>query len=563
MGKVNFLPENVINKIAAGEVVESPSSVLKELIENSIDAKSKKIEVNIENSGKKLIYVKDDGEGIEPDDIEKIFERYSTSKIKSIQDLYNIKTLGFRGEALYSIGNVSDVILKSKTKNNQIGKEIHIRGGKKLSIKDCGMSEGTIVEVRELFFNTPARKKFLKSDITEFRKLINVFIPYTISFFKVSFVFKNEGNNLINLLVSENRFKRFCEALNIEEKFLIYIKENDENFEIEGIIGDVNLKRSQKDMQFIFVNDRPVYNYSLSSSINNFYRSFFSSDFFPVFAVFLKIPYQDIDVNVHPTKREVKIKNEYEISRKIIELIKDKIKTGETKNLLIEKKYKTKEEIEIQSEIKEETKILFENKKEIEQIFEGEVKKHGLIEKLQMAEFVGIFKNKYLIFEFYDLLFFIDQHAAVERINYERFLYEIENGKINIQHLLTPLIINLNYEEMSVYEKVEKIIEKYGFLTTKWSENKIAIHGYPSLIKDIEFSVRNLLLEKDIEKYDKESVAKRACRISVMAGEKLTESQAKYIKEKLIECKNPFVCPHGRPIVIEISERFLDSQFLR
>ncbi|MGB9677344.1 MAG: DNA mismatch repair endonuclease MutL, partial [Candidatus Ratteibacteria bacterium] len=493
----------------------------------------------------------------------KIFERYSTSKIKNIEDLYNIKTLGFRGEALYSIGNVSDVILKSKTKNNQIGKEIHIRGGKKLSIKDCGMSEGTIVEVRELFFNTPVRKKFLKSDITEFRKLINVFIPYTISFFKVSFVFKNEGNNLINVLFSENRFKRFCEVLNIEEKFLIYIKENDENFEIEAIIGDVNLKRGQKDMQFIFVNDRPVYNYSILSSINNFYQSFFSSDFFPVFAIFLKIPYKDIDVNVHPTKREVKIKNENEMSKKIIELIKDKIKTGETKKVLIEKKYKTKEEIESQSGIKEETKILFETKKEIEQIFEEEVKKHGLIEKLQMAEFVGIFKNKYLIFEFGDLLFFIDQHAAVERINYERFLYEIENGKINIQHLLTPLIINLNYEEMSVYEKVEKIIEKYGFLTTKWSENKIAIHGYPSLIKDIEFSVRNLLLEKDIEKYDKESVAKRACRISVMAGEKLTEKEAKYIIEKLIECKNPFVCPHGRPIVIEISERFLDSQFLR
>ncbi|HOM27625.1 MAG TPA: DNA mismatch repair endonuclease MutL, partial [bacterium] len=152
MGKVNFLTESIISKIAAGEVVESPASVLKELIENSIDAKCRKIEVKIEKSGKKLIYVKDDGEGIESDDIEKIFERYSTSKIKNLEDLYNIKTLGFRGEALYSIGAVSDVILKSKVKNSETGKEIHIRGGKKLSIKDCGMPDGTIVEVRELFF---------------------------------------------------------------------------------------------------------------------------------------------------------------------------------------------------------------------------------------------------------------------------------------------------------------------------------------------------------------------------------------------------------------------------
>lgn len=560
MGKVNILPENIINKIAGGEVVENPASVLKELIENSIDANSKNIEVNIERSGKKLIYVKDDGEGIEPDDIEKIFERYSTSKIKNMDDLYNIRTLGFRGEALYSIGSVSDVILKSKTKENQLGREIHVRGGKKLSIKDCGMTEGTIVEVRELFFNIPARRKFLKSDITEFRKLLNIFIPYTISFFKTGFILKNEGNNLINTLPSENKLKRFCEILNIEEKFLIYYKNNFEKFEIECILGDINLKRPSKNMQFIFINERPVYNYLLSLTINNFYQLFFSSDFFPVFAIFLKLPYENIDVNIHPTKREVKIKDENEICKNIVELLKEIFKKGETKTIQIEKKYEKLQEIEKKDIIKEETEILF---KEKEEIFEKDIKKQGLTEKLKNAQFIGTFRNKYLIFEYEDLLFFIDQHAATERINYEKFLNEIEKGKINIQHVLTPLIINLNYEEMNIYEKVEKIIEKFGFITTKWSKNKIAIHGYPSLIKDVEFSIRNILSEKDIEKYDKEDIAKRACRVSVMAGEKLNEIQAKYIIEKLIECSNPFVCPHGRPIVVEISEKFLDSQFLR
>jgi len=556
MGKVNILSENIISKIAAGEVVESPASVLKELLENSIDANSKKIEVIIENSGKKLISVKDDGEGIEPDDIEKIFERYSTSKIKNIEDLYKIRTLGFRGEALYSIGSVSDIILKSKIRSEKTGMEIHVRGGKKLSLKECGMSDGTVVEVRELFFNTPARRKFLKSDITEFRKLVNVFIPYTISFFDVSFSFINEGNKFIHVVPSENRILRFCEIFNIEEKFLIYEKNNFEKFEIQIIFGDVNLKRSQKDMQFIFVNGRPVYNYTISHSINNFYQSFLSTEFFPVFAIFLSLPYEDVDVNIHPTKREVKIKYENEISKEIINFLNKIFKKTNTKVVQIEKK-------RYEPVIKKSEKEILRENVDIFAVEKTDEKETGLIEKLKNSEFVGIFKNKYLIFAYDDSLFFIDQHAAVERINYEKFIEEIESGKINIQQLLTPLIINLNYEEMAIYEKVEKIIEKYGFLTTKWSENKIAIHGYPYLLKDIEFSIRNLLSEENIEKYDREEIAKRACKVSITSGQKLTEQEAKNIIEKLIECKNPFVCPHGRPIVIEITEKFLDIQFLR
>ena len=555
MGKVNILSENIISKIAAGEVIESPASVLKELLENSIDANSKKIEVIIENSGKKLISVKDDGEGIEPDDIEKIFERYSTSKIKNIEDLYKIRTLGFRGEALYSIGSVSDIILKSKIRSEKTGMEIHVRGGKKLSLKECGMSDGTVVEVRELFFNTPARRKFLKSDITEFRKLVNVFIPYTISFFDVSFSFINEGNKFIHVVPSENRILRFCEIFNIEEKFLIHEKNNFEKFEIQIIFGDVNLKRSQKDMQFIFVNGRPVYNYTISHSINNFYQSFLSTEFFPVFAIFLSLPYEDVDVNIHPTKREVKIKYENEISKEIINFLNKIFKKTNTKVVQIENRY--------EPVIKKSEKEILRENVDIFAVEKTDEKETGLIEKLKNSEFVGIFKNKYLIFAYDDSLFFIDQHAAVERINYEKFIEEIESGKINIQQLLTPLIINLNYEEMAIYEKVEKIIEKYGFLTTKWSENKIAIHGYPSLLKDIEFSIRNLLSEENIEKYDREEIAKRACKVSITSGQKLTELEAKNIIEKLIECKNPFVCPHGRPIVIEITEKFLDIQFLR
>lgn len=563
MGKVNFLSEDIISKIAAGEVVESPASVVKELIENSIDANSENIEVNIEKSGKKLIFVKDNGEGIEPDDIEKIFERYSTSKIKEKEDLYKIKTLGFRGEALYSISSVSDIILKSKTKNNQTGKEIHVRGGKKLGIKDCGMVDGTIVEVRELFFNVPARRKFLKSELTEFRKVLNVFVSYAICFPEINFIFKNEDKKIFNFTFTENYLERFCEVLNLNEKYLIYDERNLNEIEIRIIVGDINLKRTQKDIQFIFINKRPVYNYVLSTTINNFYKSIFPSEFFPVFAIFLKIPYENIDVNIHPTKKEIKIENENEIAKKILKILEEMLKRSKVRTIDIERKYEIEEKNAVKNEIKEKTDLFNESEKINEELFLLEKKESILRERIKKSFFIGIFKSKYLIFETDNSLLLIDQHAAMERINYELFINEIEKNKIQVQQLLTPLIINLSPEEMLIWENVEKILEKYGFLTTRWSENKIAIHGYPSLIKDIEFSIRNILAEKDTKKYDKEDIAKRACRISIMAGEKLNEKEVIYIIEKLIECKNPFVCPHGRPIIIELTENFIDRQFLR
>lgn len=557
MGKVRILPEDIINKIAAGEVVEGPFSVLKELIENSIDANCQKIEINIEKSGKKLIYVKDDGDGIEAEDIEKIFERHATSKIKEREDLYKIKTLGFRGEALYSIGNVSDIVLKSKTYGQLTGKEIHIRGGKRLSIKDCIMVKGTIVEVRELFFNIPARKKFLKSDISEYRKLLNVLINYVIGFPYITFNFKSENRKIFNLEKTESYVKRFVETLNLDEKYIIYGEKEYEDLNIKLILGDVNLKRSQKDMQFIYINSRPVYYPYISSTINNFFQSFFSTEYFPVFSLYLSLPFENVDVNIHPTKREVKIKNEEFLVKEIITIIKNLLPSG--KPIILS--YKASSDIckEFTESIKEESNLFQTEEKKTELFFE----ERKLTEKLINSIFIGIFRNKYLIYEYDDSLYFIDQHAAVERINYEKFLEEIEKNDIKIKQFLIPIILNLSVDEMIIWEKIYKILEKYGFETTKWSENKIAIHSAPSLIKDIEFTIRNFLAEKDIEGYDKNEIAKMACKVSITTGEKLTEEEAKYIVEELIKCKNPFVCPHGRPIIVEIKEKFLDKFFLR
>ncbi|MCD6407692.1 DNA mismatch repair endonuclease MutL, partial [bacterium] len=418
MGKVNFLPEEVINKIAAGEVVERPASVLKELVENSIDAKAENISVEVKNGGKKLIIVKDDGEGIEPDDIEKIFMRHATSKIKDIEDLYKITSLGFRGEALYSVGAVSDVILKSRVDHLEEGREIHIRGGKKISMKTVNMRKGTTVEVRELFFNTPARRKFLKSDQTEFRHILNIFIPYTIVWSDIKFSLIHNGKEIIKLFPYQNLTSRFSEVLNVEEENLIYEEAEIPEFKVKLklILGNLNLKRPNKNLQFIFVNKRPVYNYSISSSLNDVYRTVLPDSVFPVFAVMIEIPSEMVDVNIHPTKREVKIKDEKKLSLKISEIVA-KLIVEKGRPSRVEKIKKEvvfyKPEIEKKIEVKEGIgeKSIFEELKEGREKEERE----SYREKLKEAIYVGIFKKKYIFFEYGNSLFVIDQHAAHER----------------------------------------------------------------------------------------------------------------------------------------------------
>ena len=307
MGKIKVLPEKVRSKIAAGEVVERPSSVLKELIENSIDAESNRIFIEIEKSGKKLIKVVDNGTGIEEDDIGNVFSRYATSKLETEEDLEKIISLGFRGEALYSIGVVSDVILRSKTEKEELGTEIHIRGGKELGRKKVNMKRGTIVEVRELFFNTPARKKFLKSDTTEFRQILNTFLPYAIFFHNVEFRFIHNKKEVFNLPISD-KMERIKDTTGINTDDLIFSEKKFETFSFRLFLGNINLQRPRRDLQFLFVNKRPVYNFQILNSINKVYRAIFPSEVYPAFFVELEIEPEMVDVNIHPTKREIKIK---------------------------------------------------------------------------------------------------------------------------------------------------------------------------------------------------------------------------------------------------------------
>jgi len=565
MGKVKFLSESIVSRISAGEVVESPASVIKELIENSLDAEAENIIIEVHSGGKRLISVKDDGVGVEPDDIERIFKRHATSKIGSLDDLYNIKSLGFRGEALYSIGAVSDVLLQSKARGfDDGGREIHIRGGENIGIREISRTEGTTVEVRELFFNTPARKKFLRSDTTEFRRIINLVVPYTIAFYNKRFSLIHNGKIAFDYRPSSDIIDRFCEVAGIKKEYiLIGIRElKEKDIVLQVFLGDINLQFPVKNRQYIFVNNRPVYSRSISYTVSHVYEDIFPRDVYPAFAIFIQLHPGDVDVNVHPTKREVKLKEEGFISSVLADLCKE----------VLSKEAKAKVGVVSYPERAEDAKEVVttpslsdvQTEQQLFDIKTGHLStEKGLREKLKMAVYTGCYKNKYLFFDAGDALFVIDQHAAHERIRYELLKKQWESGRVEVQRLLTPLIVKINPEEMTVWKDGYEVLEELGFLTTRWDAHSIAIHGFPKGIKNPEIALRNILGEGKFTGCDKETIAKRACKGAVSAGERIREEEAVYIRNELLRCEIPFVCPHGRPTVVEFTETFFDRQFLR
>jgi len=579
MGKVNLLPAEVVSKIAAGEVIERPASAVKELVENALDAGSQLIDVHIKNGGKTLVYVKDNGIGIEQDDLEKIFFRHATSKISKLNDLYTIRSLGFRGEALYSISSVSDVVLRSKTAGSRMGWEIHVRGGEKLSLQPVSMPDGTEIEVKELFFNTPVRKKFLKSDAVELRQILNIFIPYTLLHPSCRFKITHNKKILLDFPVEKDLVARIAKSLNLNRKYIVETyKEFSEgkNISVHLILGDINIQRARKDMQFIFINNRPVKSYELSGLLNRVYKLVFPQGIYPFFAVFVNIPPENVDVNIHPTKREVKMKNSTFLTSALRSLCEETLLSyGKAKQVMGKKLYREKQkssrdgfsELAIPQPIKDFSAGQYksEGKKSVSGEEENLFFEKGdnLKNKLTNAYFIGSFMNKYLLFETDDSLFVIDQHAAHERITYERFKKQIESGKVEIQQLLMPVLIRLSHQEFIVWEDGKKKMEEIGFTTTLWDKENIACHTHPQLISHPEMAIRNLLSEKNIPKCDSDTLARRACRESVMAGQLVKKEEAEFLKDELMKCDDPFICPHGRPTVVEIKEKFLNKQFLR
>ena len=603
MKNVKVLPPELISKIAAGEVIERPASIVKELIENALDAGATSVELTLKESGKKLIQIKDNGHGIDKEDLETIFLRHSTSKIKEITDLFNIHSLGFRGEALYSISAISDVILSSKTADTDSAWSIHIQGNIKQSFKPTSFNEhGTHITVRDLFFNTPVRKKFLKSNIAELNHILNIVIPLCLLKDDVHFLLKNDDKVIIDIPKSNTKIQRIAKILNLTEKHLLETTHTvtDKDIQCHLIIGDINIVRGRRDLQFLFINNRPVENKNISFHINNVCRLIFPPNKFPSFCVFIELPPEDVDVNVHPTKKEVTLKDESAICSLLRNLSENILMTtGQIKQAVIKEKTAVLPKQELKAECPP-VKVLSTDPTTVdkqeysfdefsskpspnrqptnEYNFPISTASHivneppktlfettdlSLQSKLKDARFIGFFRKKYILFEYKESLLVVDQHAAQERINYEKLIIQMSKGSIESQRLLSPEILQLNAKEILMFNKFKEKLTEYGFECTLFDSEAIAIHSYPILISNIEQSVRNLLAGEDLATCDHNTIARRACKSSIRAYEDMSEKESLYQRNKLLECLDPFTCPHGRPTIIELTEDFLDKNFLR
>lgn len=563
MGNIIQIPRELKEKIAAGEVITSPVSVVKELIENSIDAGSTEIKIKIEKGGKRLIKITDNGKGMDKEDLEVCAKRYTTSKIHNEEEFINVKTLGFRGEALASVTTVSELLISSN------GLEVSYNDeGNIIEKKPSSLQKGTSIEVRNLFGKFPARLKFLKGDDYEFSKIYDLVQKYSLVYENISFMLLKEEKVIFNSPFGDMKNKVYYAFGKEIAENLIEIKNNI----IQGLISKVGYSRKTSEYQIVFVNGRLIKHKTIPKIIEDAYPGKFFLDRHAVIIIKLKINPNEIDVNIHPSKDEIMFKNE----KKVFELIK---------NSIMETINKTSHEIVSDAETnKLEVKKKYEMDKGIQQTFdefkvekkqEGETKEEGeeTNEKYFFREIniLGQANRTYIVGTLKDGLILIDQHAAQERILYEKFKKQLKNKMISSNELIKPHIFTLNEKEIIQFEKIKDILENYGFKIEIFGKNQYILRAIPSVlgkmiqptvIKDV---IDNLLESRktEIEDSMEDKIARKACRAALKGGEIISAPEMGKILYNLDFCEFPFTCPHGRPTMIKITWRDFEKKFKR
>ncbi len=588
MKRIFKMSSHLSNKIAAGEVIESPASVVKELVENSIDAKSTEISISVGNAGKEFIKIVDNGNGIHEDDIPLVFERHATSKIIEDEDINHIRSLGFRGEALASIAAVSKVEMISKQKQSQLGFKINVIKGNLFSHEKVTSTPGTTISIGDLFFNVPARKKFLKSNSTEIKNINHIVYNLAIANPNLKFnytvdnklVFHTKGNgNVIDVVYSI--YGR--EMIN----HLLEFKLSYENVDIYGLTTDLNYYRGNKQLQSIFVNDRYVQNNTLIDGINEAYKALIPIHKFPVFFVKIDIDIESVDVNIHPTKLIVKIENENNIAFSLQKNLREKLYKKD-----INTQYEVKKEappLEVNKVQKMEEEVIqpsiFDNfnkkakedtiKEHIEsyhnQIIEKSVeipsRKYEIYENLH---YIGQLLKTYLIFEKENDMYLIDQHAGHEKILYEKYMEKYNSHKLDSQILLVPDIIQVSKEDIKAIEINQNRYENFGYDLEVFGDNEIIIRSIPSIFnlgqaKKMILTLIDLYHSKDflLNSLTESDIIQQSCKHAIKAHDELLNIEANHLIEQLKVLKDPLTCPHGRPIIIKVSNRELEKMFYR
>ena len=575
MSKIRVMDEILANKIAAGEVVERCASVVKELVENSIDANSQEIKIELKEAGTSLIKVTDDGTGMDKEDAVVAFSRHATSKIMDESDLYNINTLGFRGEALASIASVSNVLLKTST--GEVGTLVNIKGGKLIKVENTDARKGTVIEVSELFYNTPARLKHMKSLYTELASITDYVNKIALSHPEIRFTLINNNNVILKTDGSGNLLKTISAIYGVDiARKMLEINGEDDDYSINGFISLPEINRAGRNHMVTLVNGRVVRNQELNKIINDSYHSYKPDNRYPIVVISIELDPSLVDVNIHPTKMDIKFSKLEEL----LELVKKTITSKLNRQTLIPEASITDFPIveEVQEPILKENTII-ENKPKYEEItLDFNVQEEPVIyekkeeERLPLLYPVGLVHGTYIVCQNEIGMYLIDQHAAKERINYEMFKEKITNPtKENIPMLL-PLTIELSNNEYIVLKENFAFLENMGFEISEFGINSVIIKAHPTwLTKDFEdLQIRKILelvssKEKDFDlaKFNDHLAATLACKASIKANTNLSINEMEALISDLRKCHNPFNCPHGRPTIITFTKYDLEKLFKR
>ena len=612
---IKILPENISSKIAAGEVVQRPESVVKELLENAIDANAKNIEVVIKRAGKNLIQVCDDGSGMGEADLKLCIQKHATSKIVAFEDLEAIKTLGFRGEALSSIAAVSQLEIKSETRDDEIGTSVKNDTEGSFTIEKGSFQKGTCVTVKNLFYNVPARRKFLKTDATELKHIIDTFNRLALSNPLLSFKFFN-GVDLVYDYTPANLEGRIKQVFseNIIDA-LIPVEEKTEFINIHGYLGKPSLLKKSRGDQYLFLNSRFVLNKNINHAVFSAYENILEKGDYPFFVLFLDIDPERIDVNIHPSKLEVKFDDERDVYHFVLAVIKKSLgsydlvpsmifnETDLPEEKLMVNKFQQSDKNDFSDrprlksykpEIKrfsnQEIDLLFRSitddvvkkshDEEVEQPF-GKAERlteiHHRISTVpktteaEVSPFIIQLHNKYILSQIKSGLMIIDQHVAHERILYEKALTRLDTNIPFSQQLLFPKKLKLDPSRVELLKELNDYLSRIGFQLKFKAKDNVVIEGVPDDVKKgteekvlVEILEEYVANQRDKKLEEKDNIAKSySCKAAIKAGDILEDKEMRLLIDKLFATSMPYVCPHGRPIVIKINLDEFDRRFGR
>ncbi|MEW9124655.1 MAG: DNA mismatch repair endonuclease MutL [Thermotaleaceae bacterium] len=606
--RIHRLDPLTTNKIAAGEVVDRPASVIKELIENSIDAGASSLVIEVRDAGKDYIRISDNGIGIHAADVEMAFERHATSKISKIEDLDHIYSLGFRGEALASIASVSHLEIITKMETAAMGIQLEMHGSKVINKKEIGCPTGTTIIVKNLFYNTPARYKFMKSNNVESSHIIDLISKLALAHPEVAFKLINNGNIVFSSSGTGNTLYAIASIYGKNHaKNMLYIEKQEEGLGLEAYISKPEMYRGNRQQQVVFVNGRLVKSKIITAAIDEAYHTLLPINKFAICFLYLRIPPQEIDINIHPTKTDIKFTNESFVKKFILSVLREKLlsETLIPQMSLSTKKEEKKEQINFldrplisqeftaskkahDSFIREaanpyikETKVEIKENKCIEPIkkeYDNSQEEAYVPDKqvilhpnLLDIKIIGQVFLTYLIGEDLQQMYLIDQHAAHEKILYEKMLRDYKTQKIFSQKLLVPIVLELSPSEFETLKDNQAALEQLGFEIDGFGNNSLLVRSVPlyygepltkgffmeileALQKETNVSNHNFRIEKIIS---------AACKEAIKANDKLYKPEMKMLMQQLAALENPFTCPHGRPIIVSMSKNEIERKFKR